>query len=234
MRRVRRLARYALLVIGAASGVLPCGARAVEQSAAVVAPAGPAVTVTTAAWAGARQQYLSRARELERRGDWHGLLLLARDWTAREPADALAWFVLGRALGARRLQGEAIAAYREAVRLDPDDVHALINLGNLYRQSGRPLEALGAYRAAVARNVGFEPAWHNLGIVYFDVKGAPGVMQALQRLHHEDPALAQAWRALALDYARARDERIARSAVALLRGLSEQRRNRLFDLLLAD
>ena len=25
---------------------------------------------------------------MERRGDWHGLLLLARDWTAREPADA--------------------------------------------------------------------------------------------------------------------------------------------------
>ncbi len=231
MRPVRGLARCALLAIGGASVAVPGHAHASEPSAT---SSPPAATTATTAWVATGPQYLARARELERRGDWQRLMLLAYEWTAREPGDALAWFVLGRALGARRLHGEAIAAYREAVRLDPNDVHALINLGNLYRQSGRPLEALGAYRAALARNAGFEPAWHNLGIVYFDVKGAQGVMLALQRLQLEDPALAQAWRALALEYARVQDERIARAAVALLRGLSEQRRNRMFDLLLSD
>ncbi len=230
MRPVRGLARCAQWVIGGALVVTPCMARASDPSAAAAAPAA----ATATAGAVARSQYLARSRELERRGDWQGLMLLAHEWTVRESGDALAWFVLGRALGARRQHGEAIAAYREAVRLDPNDVHALINLGNLYRQSGRPLEALGAYRAAVARNAAFEPAWHNLGIVYFDVKGTQGVVLALQRLQIEDPALAQAWRTLALEYARMRDERIARAAVALLRGLSEQRRNRMFDLLLAD
>ena len=49
----------------------------------------------------------------------------------------------------RGLCEEAAAAYREAVRLDPQDVAAHVRLGLLLRESGRDEEANRAFQAAL-------------------------------------------------------------------------------------
>jgi hypothetical protein len=65
------------------------------------------------------------------------------------------------------------------------------------------------------------------------LKGQAGVVQALQQLQATDPVLAEVWRKLAIEYSISRDERVARQAVGVLRGLSEAERTRMFAILFA-
>lgn len=176
-------------------------------------------------------EWVRQARILERRRDWPGLLVWGRDWAAADAGSALARFVQGRALAELGRLPEAIAAYREALKIDPADVWALNNLGNALRDSGQPREAMQAYRAAVEIDSGYIAAWHNLGWMFYLAKGEAGVAQALQRLDTVDPRLSGVWRALALDYALTRDARVAQDAVRVLQGLDATERTRLFRIL---
>jgi tetratricopeptide (TPR) repeat protein len=180
-----------------------------------------------------RAEWVRQAHALERRADWRGLLAWGRAWAQADARNPLAWFVQGRALGEMGRFPEAIAAYRQNLRLAPGDVFAHNNLGNAWRDSGRPREAMRAYRAAVEIDPDYLPAWHNLGLTFYLTRGEAGVTQALQKLQAADPALAEVWRALAVEYSVTRDPRVAREAVRVLRGLSEARRARLFGILFA-
>lgn len=53
------------------------------------------------------------------------------------------------ALEFRGRYGEAVAAYHEALRCDPEDADALIRLGVLLRELGRDEEANQAFEAAL-------------------------------------------------------------------------------------
>ncbi|MCL5060870.1 MAG: tetratricopeptide repeat protein [Candidatus Thermoplasmatota archaeon] len=176
-------------------------------------------------------EWVRQAQALEKRADWRGLLAWGRAWARIDAKNPLPWFVQGRALGELGRFAEAVAAYRQNLRLAPGDVFARNNLGNAYRDSGRPREAMQAYRAAVETDPDYLPAWHNLGLTFYLTKGEAGVTQALQKLHATDPALAEVWRALAIEYSITRDARVAREAVRVLRGLSRAERARMFGIL---
>lgn len=175
----------------------------------------------------AHAEWVHEARTLERRRDWAGLLVWGRDWAAADAGSALACFVQGRALTELGRLPEAIAAYREALKIDPADVWALNNLGNVLRDSGHPREAMQAYRAAVEIDSGYMAAWHNLGLAFYLTRGETGVMRALRQLEAVDPKLAAVWRVLAIDYSLTRDVRVAQEAVRVLRGLDHVERTRL-------
>jgi tetratricopeptide (TPR) repeat protein len=192
-----------------------------------IAPVSPLVMARPHA------EWLGQAQSLERQSNWNGLLELGRQWTQAESRKALAWFVLGRAASELGQHDEAIAAYERALRIEPDDIYSINNLGNAYRDSGRPRQAMHLWREAVKINPGYLQAWNNLGTTFYAIKGQAGVVQALQQLQATDPALAEVWRKLAIEYSISRDERVARQAVGVLRGLSEAQRTRMFDILLA-
>jgi len=175
--------------------------------------------------------WVKQAQTLEKRADWAGLLAWGQAWARVEAKNPLPWFVQGRALGELGRFAEAIAVYRQNLRLAPDDVFALNNMGNAYRDSGHPRQAMQAYRAAVEADPGYIPAWHNLGLTFYLTKGDAGVNRALQKLQATDPALAEVWRSLAMEYSITRDERVARKAVRVLRGLSQAERARMFGIL---
>lgn len=44
---------------------------------------------------------------------------------------------------------EAVASYRESIRLDPTDIDAHVNLGYVLRELGRDAEANEAFQAAL-------------------------------------------------------------------------------------
>ena len=44
---------------------------------------------------------------------------------------------------------EAIEAYKQAIRINPDDAKAHSNLGNAYDSSGMNKEAIEAYKQAI-------------------------------------------------------------------------------------
>ncbi len=64
-------------------------------------------------------------------------------------AGAAHWEVLGRAQGAVKAGPDGEAAYRQAIKLEPDQVSARRRLAELLEKTGRPAEALAEYRQAV-------------------------------------------------------------------------------------
>lgn len=178
--------------------------------------------------------WLEQAQRLEQQGDWRALLKLGRAWTQAEAGNPLAWFVLGRAYGEMRRYPEAIDAYRQNLRVDPQDVYAHNNLGNSYHAIHRYRDAMMAYHAAVRANPDYLLAWRNLGQAFYLLKGPAGVTQALKKLHVHDPALAEAWRRLAATYAITRSAGVERDAIQILRSLSPAQRERIFATLLEE
>jgi tetratricopeptide (TPR) repeat protein len=191
----------------------------------------PAVSDTDAAVVMSQQEWLARASGFEQRRDWHGLRDWGKRWSEIEPANANAWFVLARALSKLNDHAGAIAAYRRNLELAPRDIFALINLGNLYRDGKQYRSALSAYRAAAQINPDYIPAWHNLGLTLYGLKGMSGVTQSLLQLRLSDPVLADAWQSLAIEYTVTRDPRVTQRAIRVLRSLDDAQRQRMFDIL---
>jgi tetratricopeptide (TPR) repeat protein len=180
-----------------------------------------------------RPNWTRQAIAHEQRRDWQGLIDLGRHWTAAEPKNATAWFVLGRALGQMNRYTEAISAYLRDLEIEPRDFNGRNNLGNLYRDSRRYSEALHAYSDAVRVNPDYIPAWYNLALTYYQLNGMAGVSQALQQLRAVDPQLADAWAKLGIQYLQTHDERVAQEAVKVLHSLNKASREKMVGILLA-
>lgn len=183
--------------------------------------------------AASQADWVARAIALEKQRNWQALLEWGQQWTRAEPGNAVGWFVMGRAFSELKRYPEAIAAYQRDLSIAPGDVHARNNLGDVYRKSGLHLQAMQAYRDAVRIDPDYIPAWQNLGLTFYSLKGMGGTIQALQQLSASDPELAEAWHKLAIEYSATRDEGVAQEAIKVLRGLTEAKREKMFEILLA-
>ena len=65
-----------------------------------------------------------------------------------DPTKAVAHYQLGEALNAVDRLQEALEAYQEAARLQPDHLRALKGIGVVLDRLGRPNEATAAYQRA--------------------------------------------------------------------------------------
>jgi len=90
-----------------------------------------------------------------------------------DPQVALAakFFVDGSRLddGDERKMGEAAAAYRKALVIDPDLVPALVNLANLHYASDELIEAQALYERAIGLDPDCFEAHFNLGNIHHDL-----------------------------------------------------------------
>lgn len=90
---------------------------------------------------------------------------------AHDSADEMTaeeWFALGYELEATELD-EAIRAYGEAVRLDPEHADAHVNLGRLLHERGAVASAAGHYRKAAALRPTDATAAYDLGVALQDL-----------------------------------------------------------------
>lgn len=76
------------------------------------------------------------------------------------------WFYLGVAYGDAGMYKEAIDAYKQAIRIKPDDAKAHNNLGVAYAESGMYKEAIEAYKQAIRIKPDDAKAHDNLGNAY--------------------------------------------------------------------
>src|SRR5690242_20327880 len=72
-------------------------------------------------------------------------------------------YVLGLAAKAQNRPEEAIASFQKVLRVDPNDVGANVNLGQLYAQQRKYTEAVAALRLAVAAEPYNATGLYNLG-----------------------------------------------------------------------
>lgn len=98
---------------------------------------------------------------------------------------------LGIFYAQRRLPGEAEAAYRAALRLDPRYAPAAINLADLFRQTGRDGEGGEVLRAAIQASPQDAGLHHALGLALMRAKQSDQALGELRRAAELDPDFAR-------------------------------------------
>lgn len=95
---------------------------------------------------------------------------------------------LGSFLTRRGRPADAEAAYKAALRLDPQYLPASINLADLYRQLGRDGDGEAVLRVAIAASPGAAAAHHALGLTLTRLRKPDAALAAFQRAAELDPA----------------------------------------------
>uniref|UniRef100_A0A914WQJ4 Tetratricopeptide repeat protein n=1 Tax=Plectus sambesii TaxID=2011161 RepID=A0A914WQJ4_9BILA len=109
--------------------------------------------------------FLWTIKSIERSSEWRTEKDLYRSGAAVCPQNAKIHYNLGKVLTDGGLELDAVAKYREALKLNPMYDHAMNNLANLLQQRGEYAEAERLLLRAVQVRADFAAAWMNLGIV---------------------------------------------------------------------
>lgn len=84
----------------------------------------------------ASQNYV-KAQELTNQGDYYGAILLLRQTVDFAPDHAAAWALLGACQERNpRWRRDAVESFQMALSIDPNNVEAMISLGDLYKLEG--------------------------------------------------------------------------------------------------
>jgi len=146
------------------------------------------------------QSTASRITELEKKKDWPGMLRLAQAQLQREPDRADWWFLQGYALARQGQNEAAIASFRQATHLSPEDEGSWLALGNSELELGRPEQAVQAYRQALSYRPESVPAYLALADLYQrQGKTDLAILNFRESVRYE-PDLAEGWFGLARAY----------------------------------
>lgn len=100
-------------------------------------------------------------------GNFEAAQNAATQLSQRFPNEPFVFNILGYASGMIGDQKAAIAAYKWAIKLNPNFVEALSNYGAYLVQVEKLDEAVGVLTKAVAKKPDYAEAHHNLGVAYF-------------------------------------------------------------------
>lgn len=110
-----------------------------------------------------------------------------------------AHLTIGNWLARVQRSDEAIAAYKEALALKPDDETAMVNLANIYRQRGRTddeLAALEIFKAALKVNARNPQAWYQMATLYLDLGRMGDAQATFKEALESNPKMGAAYNAL--------------------------------------
>jgi arylsulfatase A-like enzyme/Tfp pilus assembly protein PilF len=117
-------------------------------------------------------QMMGRAKELAQDDHVEDAVAKMQQVVAEDPNIMDAHLTLGNWLVRLRRPEDAIASFRQAVSLKPDDDIALGNLARLYLSRGREkdaLDALGVFKTALTANPKNPQSWYQLATLYLDL-----------------------------------------------------------------
>jgi protein O-mannosyl-transferase len=140
---------------------------------------------------------------VERNRDYAGEETLWRSTVAAFPGNEIAQYNLALMAGRRGRPDEAIAHYREALRIRPNYPEARNNLGRTLADKGLWDEAIAQYREAISEDPGFGRIHYNLGSALLHVGHLDEAISTLERsvrLEQDNP---DAWYDLGTAYVRA-------------------------------
>lgn len=103
--------------------------------------------------------------------------------TSQNPGDIAGWIQLGNLCFDSDFPEKAIAAYKEALAINPDNADVLTDMGVMYRKSGKYDKAVQSFDKAVGVDPKHEIARFNKGIVLMhDLNNPQGAIQAWEEL----------------------------------------------------
>lgn len=176
-----------------------------------------------------QMDWFTRAAALEEKNDWPGLLAWGQKWNKIEPRNANAWFFIGQAYQQLDRIEQAIAAYRQALRLNLNYVNTWYNLGIVYYKLKRYDDAVVANRQALRIDPGYIAAWNNLGFTYNELKRYDDAIAAYRQALRINPEYAKAWNNLTVAYYRSGNSDAALEALKILRTLDPDNAEKLLN-----
>jgi len=144
---------------------------------------------------------------------------------------AWAYFQIGFCYEELKFYAKAIEAYKQAIRIDPDDADAHCNLGNAYNNLGLYKEAIEAYKQALRINPDIAVVHCNLGIAYGKLGFYKEAIEAFKQSIRIDPDYANAHHGLGITYLMIGDKISALEEYKILKELDIDLANKLFDLI---
>ncbi|MCK4401793.1 tetratricopeptide repeat protein [bacterium] len=127
---------------------------------------------------------------------------------------------------------EAIGAYKQAIRINPNYANAHYNLGVVY---GKKLkcyhEAIKAYNQAVCISPDFTKAHYNLGAAYCDIGHWDKAIEAYKQAIRINPNDVGTHYRLGMAYLSSEDKNSALAQYKILKNLDKDRANELFNLI---
>ena len=133
-------------------------------------------------------------------GDLVDLLKRSQALVRRYPDNATVWGLLGMCYWEVGRTDDAIAAYRQAIKLKPDFAEAWNNLGGCYRKAGRTDDEIAAYQQAVKLKPNLVEAWNNLGWCYGKAGRTDDAIAAYKQVLKQFPDDAEVWYKLGWGY----------------------------------
>jgi len=109
------------------------------------------------------------------------------------PSTATDWYNKGLALKEQGKYDEAIQAYDEAIRLDPNYAEAWYKKGNALIGQGKYDEAIQAYDEAIRLDPNYAKAWYNKGTALYSQGKYDEAIEAYDEAIRLDPKLAEPW-----------------------------------------
>ncbi len=139
-------------------------------------------------------------------GDWVKALVSHRvppeekNKTTDSDFEALSYFQLGSQMLDAGEYEKAIRAFREVVRLTPDQSWAWHNLGVAYDKLRQYDKAISVYQQAIRLNPSQSWAWNNLGSDYENLQEHDKAISAFQEAVRLNPSQSEAWNNLGIVY----------------------------------
>ncbi len=149
--------------------------------------------------------YNNLALVYERRGDYEQAVKLYQQALERHRDDrnrAVSWHNLGDVYYALDRPNDALAAYQQAIKLDPQRAIYPNSLGNLYGALGRYEQAIAAYQQAVKLDPEYMLAYNSLGNIYGTLGRDKEASEAYQKVIELKPDYAWAYNNLGFIRAR--------------------------------
>lgn len=92
------------------------------------------------------EQNFTKAKDLSATGDYYGAIVLLRQAVEFAPDHAQAWYLLGQCQERNpKWRRDAAESYQRSLSIDPNNVDALISLGDLYKLEGLASRAQTCY-----------------------------------------------------------------------------------------
>jgi tetratricopeptide (TPR) repeat protein len=158
-------------------------------------------------------------------------LTLAQGKQARIMKPLQYWIDVGLYHGQLGMYEEAIEAYKQTLRIKPDDAQTYYILGVAYEKLDMHLLAIDAYREAIRIRPDYAEAHNNLGAAYGDLGMHRDGIEAYEQAIWIRPSYAEAHCNLGIAYLRLKDRNAALREYNILKNLDLQSADKLFSLI---
>lgn len=110
-----------------------------------------------------------------------------------KPNDVEGWFAYGKEKMSQEQNSEALAAFDQVIKLDPQHYRAWINRGNVLTNLGQLEMAIAAYEQAIKIKPDAQLAWSNLGDAFYDLERYQDAVNSWDKALEIDPNDSETW-----------------------------------------